>query len=121
MSATALSTQRPTCEQPFLAGDPAFHETWGRIAGERGCDRPATWRVVAYVRRLMGDRYRDRIPARDVVIVYGCGSHPLAPPARMPWGACPDITAEPLDGYELPAALRPLAVTKPKQSKRRAA
>jgi len=118
---TPASEKRPACETPFLVGDPGFHETWARVSGERGCDRPATWRVVAYVRRLMGDRYADRLPVRDVVIVYGCGSHPLMPPARMPWGACPDITAEPLEGYELPAALRPLAGRTGRSVTRRAA
>lgn len=99
--------QRPMCQRPFLAGDPARHESW--LWSEGGCDHRATWRVIAYVQRSMGDRYRDRILVRDVVIVYGCGSHPLPTGARAPWtGPVEGITAEPLEGYELPRALRPL-------------
>lgn len=98
---------RPRCQMPFLAADPGAHEAWATSAGR--CARPATWRVVAYVSRVIGERFRDRIRVRDVVIVYGCGAHPLPSGTTTPWtGPVEGITAEPLPGYQLPASLRPL-------------
>lgn len=60
------------CQQPHLAGDPRYAETWMLL---EGCDREASRIVAVTALEARGGPYQSRPPREPVEIAIGaCGA-----------------------------------------------